>query len=546
MSMSLYKRFCHETFDAEGTLTDFLLDYPENFNFAWDVVDAIAAETPDKTAIVWCNEAGEEHHFTFAEVRDESMRMANVFRESGIRRGNSVLLVLKRHYSYWFAVIALHRIGAVGIPTTHLLTASDFTYRLRKAQPTAVICVPCDGVPQKLQQAAAAYGLPPICWTLSDSVPGFRNLLDETAKAPAAMTRPETSVHDSMLLYFTSGTTGEPKGVIHDYSYPLAHIITAKYWQHATDGGLHFTVAETGWGKASWGKLYGQWLVGSAVMVYDFDRFDPRALCAVINRFGVTSFCAPPTIYRYLVLKDIPEMPTLRHASTAGEQLSPEVFRKFANQTGLTFSMGYGQTETALLLADFAADGAAPGTLGTPSPLYNLALIDESGAPVADNEIGEVVVAPPDGIRTPGIFSSYLDNDTQYAYAWRDGVYHTGDAAYRDENGHWWFHGRFDDIIKTGGYRVGPYEVENVLMEDPAVAECSVIGIPDTLRGQAIKAFVVLAEGIVPDHYTATAIRNAANRRLAEYKWIRLVEFVRELPKTISGKIKKTKLRQRR
>ncbi len=345
-----------------------------------------------------------------------------------------------------------------------------------------------------------------------------------------------------MLLYFTSGTTGNPKGVIHDFAYPLAHIVTAKYWQQAEDGGLHFTVAETGWAKASWGKIYGQWLVGSAVMVYDFDNFEPKQLCAVINRYGVTSFCAPPTVYRYLVRKGIPDMPGLKHASTAGEMLAPEVFRKFTEKTGLPLCEGYGQTETTLLMANFRGSEPVAGSMGRISPLYNIELRDKNGKPVSIGEIGEVVIVPPETNRQVGVFCGYLDNEEQYSYVWRHGVYHTGDAAYMDEKGYCWFHGRFDDIIKTGGYRVGPYEVENVLMEHPAVVECSVVGVPDPLRGQAIKAVVVLGS-TEPSFELEKEIKDFCNSRLAEYKWVRIVEFVKEMPKTISGKIRKTELR---
>ena len=359
-----------------------------------------------------------------------------------------------------------------------------------------------------------------------------------------AFDRVETSAADPMMLYFTSGTTGYPKGVIHDFTYPLAHIVTAKYWQQAQDDGLHFTVAETGWAKASWGKIYGQWLIGSAVMIYDFDNFDPKQLVTVINRYGVTSFCAPPTVYRYLVRKGIESMPTLKHASTAGEMLAPEVFRKFTQETGIPLCEGYGQTETTLLMANFKGRQPKEGAMGTVSPFYNIELRDKAGKQVPDGQIGEVVIIPPASGKQAGVFTGYLDNEEQYKYVWRGGVYHTGDAAYRDSDGLYWFHGRFDDIIKTGGFRVGPYEIENVLMEHPAVVECSVIGVPDKLRGQAIKAVIVPGHGYEPTRELELAIKEFCNRRLAEYKWVRLVEFVSAMPKTISGKIKKTELRK--
>ncbi|MBQ8833533.1 MAG: AMP-binding protein [Oscillospiraceae bacterium] len=541
--MSIYQKFCRETLNSRGGLESITLDYPENFNFGYDVADAIAEETPGKTALVWCNTENEEHIFTFGDIKKYSNQFANVFQNAGLRRGMRVMLVLKRHYEYWFAVVALHKLGVTVIPATHMLTVQDYVYRLRMAQVDAILCTPFGGVPDKLRQAVEEADSHAILWTVRRDVPGFRNLTAEMEEAEETLERVETAVTDPMLLYFTSGTTGYPKGVIHDFSYPLAHIVTAKYWQQAEDGGLHFTVAETGWAKASWGKLYGQWLVGSAVMVFDFDNFEPKQLCAVINRYGVTSFCAPPTVYRYLVRKGIPDMPSLRHASTAGELLNPEVFRRFTERTGLTLCEGYGQTETTLLMANFKGNEAAAGSMGTISPFYRIELRGRDGKPVPVGEIGEVVILPPESGRQVGVFSGYLGNDEQYAHAWRDGVYHTGDAAYMDENGRCWFHGRFDDIIKTGGYRVGPYEVENVLMEHPAVAECSVVGVPDPLRGQAIKAVVTLAGANTPSPALEKEIKDFCNTRLAEYKWIRILEFVKEMPKTISGKIRKAELR---
>lgn len=537
--MSIYQKFCTELTDTEGRLKRLTLNVPNHFNFAYDVVDAIAEETPEKRAMVWCNTENEEHIFTFADMRKCSNQVANVLKDAGIRRGDRVMLVLKRHYEYWFAVLALHKLGAVAIPATHMLTEKDFAYRIKAAEVKGVICTVQNAVPEKLRAALAQTGIQAKCWCVQGEAEGFENLTTAMLDADTGFARVETEATDPMLLYFTSGTTGEPKGVIHDYTYPLAHIVTAKYWQQAEDNGLHFTVAETGWAKASWGKLYGQWLVGSAVMVFDFDNFDPKQLTTVINRYGVTSFCAPPTVYRYLVRKGIPTMLTLKHASTAGEMLSPEVFRKFTEQTGVPLYEGYGQTETTLLMANFKGCTPKAGSMGTISPFYHIELRRKDGKKAAVGEIGEVVIVPPESGYQPGIFSGYLDNEEQYAYVWRGGVYHTGDAAYMDEEGLYWFHGRFDDIIKTGGFRVGPYEVENVLMEHPAVLECSVIGVADPLRGQAIKAIVVLGQGYTPSNALEREIKEFCNSRLAEYKWVRMVEFTEEMPKTISGKIQK-------
>ena len=543
--MSVYQQYCNEIVDENGRLQKLTLEYPDNFNFGYDVVDKIADETPEKRALVWCNVEGEEHIFSFADIKKYSNQMANVFQNAGIGHGDRVMLILKRHYEYWFAAVALHKLGAVMIPATHMLTVSDFVYRMKSSNAKAIVCTTQNEVPEKITAALKEANMTAKLWCVQKNTDGFENLTETMKEASERLERVQTKATDPMMLYFTSGTTGYPKGVIHEHSYPLAHIVTAKYWHQAEDNGLHFTVAETGWAKASWGKIYGQWLVGSAVMVYDFDNFEPKQLTTVINRYGVTSFCAPPTVYRYLVRKGIPDMPSLRHATTAGEMLAPEVFRKFTERTGLQLCEGYGQTETTLLMANFKGYDAVEGSMGTPSPFYNIELRGKNGKPVDTYEIGEVVIVPEKAGKQPGVFTAYLDNEEQYRYVWRDGVYHTGDAAYMDENGRYWFHGRFDDIIKTGGFRVGPYEVENVLMEHPAVVECSVIGVPDALRGQLIKAVIVLGAGYEPSQELELEIKNFCNQKLAEYKWIRIIEFVTEMPKTISGKIQKTVLRNR-
>ena len=541
--MHVYETYCRETFDEKGRLTQIQLDYPADFNFAYDVVDAMARLAPQQKALVWCNSEGQEAQFTFADISRRSSQAAQVFLQAGIRRGDRVMVALKRHYEYWFVTVALHKIGAVLIPMTHMLTQEDILYRLRCAPVQAIVCTPQDQVPARVAGAVAQAGGACKLWTVQQDIPGFSNLTRAMEEAEDTLDRLPTLATDPMIMYFTSGTTGQPKGVVHDFTYPLAHIVTAKHWQQAQDGGLHFTVAETGWGKASWGKIYGQWLIGSAVMVFDFDNFDPKRLVGIINHYGVTSFCAPPTVYRYLVKKGIPPMPTLRHAATAGEQLHPEIFRRFTQSTGLPLMEGYGQTETTLLLANLQGWEPLEGSMGVPSPLYRIQLQNPDGTPTPVGEIGEVVILPPETGKPVGLFTEYLGDPALYAQAWRGGVYHTGDAAWQDEKGYYWFHGRFDDIIKTGGFRVGPFEVENILMEHPAVLECSVVGIPDPLRGQAIKAVVVPVPEREPSKTLEREIRTFCNSRLAEYKWVRTVEFVAAMPKTISGKIRKTELR---
>lgn len=542
--MSMEQMYWREQLDAAGRLTEIQFSYPDNFNFGYDIVDVIAAEDPDRRALVWCNTEGAERILSFADIRRCSNQAANVFLQAGIGRGDAVLVALKRHYEYWYVAIALHKIGAVMIPVTHMLTTQDVIYRMRRAAVKGVVCTPDGDVPRRMQEAAAAQTPDCLLWTVQRDVDGLRNLTAEIAAASDQLDRQETAVDDPMLLYFTSGTTGEPKGVLHDFSYPLAHVVTAKYWQQAEPGGLHFTVAETGWAKASWGKLYGQWLVGAAIMVFDFDNFEPKQLVSVINHYGVTSFCAPPTVYRYLTRKGIPPMPSLRHAATAGEQLDPAVSRKFTEQTGLLLREGYGQTETTVLLGNFKGSEPVIGALGTPSPLYQIEIRNPDGNLAEPGCVGEIVVVPPKDGPQLGLFRDYLDEAERFATVWEGGVYHTGDTGWQDENGCFWFHGRADDLIKSGGFRVGPYEVEHVLMEHPAVLECAVVGIPDPARGQAIKAIVAVGPGNPHGKTLERELREFANERLAEYKWIRSIEFVDEIPKTISGKICKAALRR--
>lgn len=542
--MSIYQKFFRETVDANGKLLDIDIHYPDNFNFGYDVIDAIAAEDPDKRALVWCNTEGEEHIFSFGDISRQSNRIANVLLAAGVKRGDRVMLALKRHYEYWFTVIALHKIGAIMVPVTHMLTPDDIVYRLEAAQIDTIICTTQNDVPANMLAACARVGGEFKRWTLAEGIEGFRSLNTEMAQAPDTLVRQDTLATDPIAIYFTSGTTDQPKGVIHDCTYPLAHFVTAKYWQGVKEGGLHFTVSETGWAKSSWGKLYGQWLNECAVMVYDFDNFEPKQMANIIRKYGVTSFCAPPTIYRYMTRKADLDFPALEHASTAGEYMSPDIFEKFRAATGLDVREGYGQTETALLLANYIGMPSKDGALGVPSAQYHIELRNEDGDLAADNEIGEIVIVPKDGKHPVGVLSGYLDDEPRYQKVWRGGVFHTGDAIYRDNDGYYWFHGRFDDIIKSGGYRIGPYEIEEVLMKHPAVLECSVIGVPDKLRGQAIKAIVVLAPGYEPSKALDREIRDFCNSQLAEYKWLRLIEFVDAMDKTISGKIKKAEQRK--
>lgn len=543
--MTLYQKYSIEKFDENGRLIDFDLTYPDDFNFGYDVVDEYARLEPNKRALVWCDTEGNERQFTFGDISELSNRCANVMLAAGIKRYDNVLVALKKHYEYWIVATALHKIGAVMIPVTHMLTAKDYVYRIECADIKGFVCTHqgdvCERVLDAVKQANADCRL----WSIREDREGFVNLTTEIEKASPELERMPTKVHDPLLIYFTSGTTGLPKGAIHDHAYPLAHIVTAKYWHHVQDDGLHFTVAETGWAKSSWGKIYGQWLAGSAVMAFDFDNFEPKAMMTVLNKYEVTTFCAPPTIYRYLVRSDIPKLPKLTHVTTAGELLNPEVFKLFKEKTGLSLCEGYGQSESTVLTGNFHADESVPGSMGYPSPQYKIVLLGTDGEPVKPGELGEVCVAmKKEGVHPDGIFIGYIGDEERYKEVWRGGVYHTGDSAYIDENGLYWFNGRFDDIIKTGGYRVGPYEVENVLMEHPDVLECSVVGVPDKLRGQAIKAFIVLRNGVTADRTLEKEIKEFCNDKLSDYKWVRIIEFVDEMPKTFSGKVRKNEQRK--
>lgn len=543
--MYLYSNFCDETLDERGVLQDFSLHYPDNYNFGYDVVDEMARLVPDQRAMVWCNPEGEHREFTFGDIGRLSNQAANVLRAHGVAKGDKVLVILKRNYEYWYVAPALHKLGAVIIPATHMLTVDDLVYRIQTAHITAAVGTPDGTTVADLLEAQKQCPELKTIFAVRNQQPGTVDFTAEMESASTSLEQVETRVTDPMLIYFTSGTTGYPKAVMHDHTYTLSHIITARYWQNVQENGLHLTVAETGWGKASWGKIYGQWLCGCAVMVYDFDAFSPRRLLRLMSQYGVTSFCAPPTVYRYFVdygMNKV-DLSSLKHVTTAGEALNPVVFRMVEEQTGLKLMEGFGQTESVLMLANLAGTESRPGSMGKPTPLYQTAIVDETGTPVKPGDVGELVVIPREGTKQHGIFMGYCGDDELYRTAWRGGIYHTGDTAWVDADGYYWYVGRVDDLIKTRGFRVGPFEVENVLMEHPAVLECAVTGVADEKRGQVIKATVLLAEGYEPSKQLNREIRNFANSRMAAYKWISILEFVTEMPKTISGKIRRVELR---
>lgn len=542
-----YKQFCTETFDEDGLLSDFSVNCPPDFNYGYDVVDALADLEPDKQALVWCDTDGNERRFSFGEISRLSSQCANALKADGIRKGDMVMVMLKRHYEYWYVTVALHKLGAIAIPATNMLTSKDIIYRVQSASIKAIICTPSGDVPDNVLQAL------PDCPSLTHRYivrterDGFVNLTTRIEQADNALERISNSSLDPMMLYFTSGTTGHPKPVLHDYSYPLAHIVTAKHWQNVSDGGLHLTVAETGWAKASWGKIFGQWLVGSAVMVYDFDKFSPGDLLAVMEKYKVTTFCAPPTIYRFFVKHGLGkyDLSSLAYCTNAGEALNPEIYREFFDATGIKLMESFGQTETTPIVLNVVGSEARVGSMGKANPLYDVALVDEFDNPVPPNEEGEIVVRKPESGRQIGMLVSYGSTDsTETTRVWRDGIYHTGDLARMDEDGYIWFVGRCDDIIKSSGYRIGPFEIESVLMEHEAVLECAITGVPDPDRGQIIKATIVLSSGYEPSRELSIELQEFVKKNTAPYKYPRMIAFVQQLPKTISGKVRRVALRE--
>ncbi len=527
---------------------NFQIQIPDNFNFAFDVVDEIARETPDKIAMVWCNDSGEEAVFTFGQMKKYSDQAANFFHSSGIRKGDPVMLVLKRRFEFWFCTLALNKIGAITIPATHLLSTKDIVYRNNAADVKMIVCVPDSEVIQHVEEAEPNSPTLKLKMLIGENREGWLNFNSGMENSPEEFIRPvgieSTRNDDIMLLYFTSGTTGMPKMVNHNYIYPLGHILTAKYWQNVQDNGLHFTVADTGWAKSAWGKLYGQWLSGSAVMTFDFDKFIPKNMMEVIEKYKVTTFCAPPTIYRFLIKEDLTKfnLESLKYCVVAGEPLNPEVYRQFLEATGIKLMEGYGQTECTVALATYSWMEPKPGSMGKPSPGYHIDLVDDEGNSCEIGEEGQIVIYT--DLSAPiGMFGGYYRDEVLTEKVWHDDVYYTGDMAWRDEDGYYWFVGRADDVIKSSGYRIGPFEVESALMEHPAVMECAITAVPDPDRGQVVKATIILTKNYQASDELAKELQEHVKKVTAPYKYPRIVEFVSELPKTISGKIRRVQIR---
>ena len=541
----LCQKFIHTVEDENGALQSLSFEDEDTYNFAFDTVDAIARREPDKLAMVHIANDMTERRFTFKDMKDASSQSANYFKSLGIKRGDRVMLVLKRHYQFWFAILGLHKLGAIAIPATNQLVAHDFTYRFGAAGVTAVLCTAHGDTARQIELAEEEMGmkLTKIIvegeregWHTYDyEYPLFSRRYERAANAPCG--------EDPMLMFFTSGTTGYPKIAMHSYKYALGHFVTAKYWHMAERDGIHFTISETGWGKALWGKLYGQWLCEAAVFTYDFDRFDAEKILPMFAKYGITTFCAPPTMYRMLIKQDLSrfDLSSIHHATTAGEALNPEVFYQFEKATGLQIAEGFGQTEMTLGIANLIGTLLKPGSMGKPIPGYGIDLVDQDGNPVEDGINGEIVIRT-DPKPTCGVFLGYYREEEKTKAVWHDGMYHTGDLAWRDEDGYYWYVGRADDVIKSSGYRIGPFEIESTIMELPYVLECGVSAAPDEVRGQVVKASIVLIPGVEGTEELKKEIQNYVKQHTAPYKYPRIVVFRKELPKTISGKIMRNKL----
>ena len=548
----MLERFVKQTtFESqEDFIKNFKVIVPENFNFGYDVVDVWADEEPNRKALCWTNDKGDHVDFTFAEIKKYSDQTASYFQSLGIGHGDMVMLILKRRFEFWFSIIALHKLGAVAIPATHLLTKKDIVYRANAADIKMIVVA---GEEEITKHVLDAMPESPTVKTLVSIGPevaeGFEDFHKGIENA-APFTRPKhaNSNEDISVMYFTSGTTGNPKMVAHDFTYPLGHIVTGSYWHNLHSDSLHLTIADTGWGKAVWGKLYGQWIAGANVFVYDHEKFIPANMLQMIQDYGITSLCAPPTIFRFLIREDLSkyDLSSLKYCTIAGEALNPAVYESFYKLTGIKLMEGFGQTETTPTVATFPWMDPKPGSMGVPNPQYDVDLIRPDGSPVEDGEQGQIVIRTCNG-KPLGLFKEYYRDPERTKEAWHDGLYYTGDIAWRDEDGYLWFVGRADDVIKSSGYRIGPFEVESALMTHPAVVECAITGVPDEIRGQVVKATIVLAKDYreVDKEALTKETQDHVKNVTAPYKYPRIVEFVNELPKTISGKIRRVEIRDK-
>jgi len=535
----IYHNFITPTV-TDGKLTGIDFHGEDKFNFAFDVVDALGRTKPDKLAMLYISNDGEEKRLTFADMKKESARTANYFKSLGIKRGDRVMLVLKRHYQFWFSVLALHKLGAVAIPASNQLQEKDFVYRIESGNVKAILCTADGSVADEVD--AAARSCPGLAHKIlvNGKREGWHDFNEEYSLFSSHFARAKDAPcgDDPMLMFFTSGTSGYPKITAHNYKYPLGHFITAKYWHRVNPDGLHLTISDTGWAKAMWGKLYGQWLCEAAIFVYDFDRFDAEKILPMFAKYHITTFCAPPTMYRMLIKQDLGrfDLSSIQHASTAGEALNPEVYRQFKKHTGLGIREGFGQSESTIIIGNLTGESHKIGSMGKPVPLYDVHLLDAEGKEVEPGENGEICINIANGLPC-GLSYAYEGSPDITAETWRDGFYHTGDLAWKDEDGFYWYVGRADDVIKSSGYRIGPFEIENVIMELPYVLECGVSAAPDEIRGQVVKASIVLVKGTEGTEELKKEIQNYVKTRTAPYKYPRIVVFKESLPKTTSGKI---------
>lgn len=544
-----YKRFMPDTYDENGMLTGINVTIPDNYNFGYDVIDEIARLDPERRAMVWVNEAGEEHIFTYTDLMKKSNQTANMLLAHGVKKGDKVLSVLKRHYQFWFLTIALCKIGAVIIPATNQLMKKDYTYRFNAADVKYVVATAEGEVSGHIEEAVKEYGGIKEKYIVRGDKDGWVSFDREIEKFPDTMERIENKATDDMLLYFTSGTTGYPKMVLHSHYYAIAHIHTAKHWHNLTADTLHFTISESGWGKCMWGKMYGQFTCAASIFVYDFDRFHSADILQKIQDYKVTSLCAPPTMFRMFIKEGIEgyDLSGLKYSTIAGEALNPEVYNRWLEYTGLKLMEGFGQTETVLVVGNLPGMEPKPGSMGKPSFLYNVDIVDEDGNSLPAGETGEIVIRTNGRGDQVGMFKEYYKNPEETDRSWNNNMYHTGDTAWRDEDGYYWYVGRTDDVIKASGYRIGPFEIESVLMEHPSVLEVAVTGAKDPIRGQVVKATVVLTKDYKDKGGEALVkeLQDYVKKNTAPYKYPRIIEFVDELPKTISGKIRRVEIRDK-
>ena len=540
----VYRKYIDRTVE-NGKLTAISFKNEESFNFAFDIIDELGRNKPEKLAMLHISQDGTERRFTFQDMKKESARAANYFKSLGIKRGDRVMLVLKRHYQFWFAVLGLHKIGAIAIPATNQLLEKDFTYRFTSGKVKAILCTADGKVAEEVDAAADKVPSMELKILVGGKREGWHDFNEEYVIYSSHFARGEDAPcgSDPMLMFFTSGTSGYPKLAAHNYKYPLGHFITAKYWHRVNPDGLHLTISDTGWAKSMWGKLYGQWLCEAAIFVYDFDRFDAEKILPMFAKYHITTFCAPPTMYRMLIKQDLGrfDLSSIEYASTAGEALNPEVYKQFKHHTGLPIKEGFGQSESTIIIGNLTGDSHKVGSMGKPVPLYKVHLLDADGKDVEPGENGEICIDISKGLPC-GLAYAYEGNEEVTKETWRDGFYHTGDLAWKDEDGFFWYVGRADDVIKSSGYRIGPFEIENVIMELPYVLECGVSAAPDEVRGQVVKASIVLVPGTEGTDDLKKEIQDYVKQRTAPYKYPRIVEFRTELPKTTSGKIIRKKL----